>query len=157
MARAVLTFVKRSRIAASAATVFAFHEAPDAFARLQPPWQRTEIITPPTSLAVGTRVELRTKIGPLWQTIVAEHVAYEPGVMFADRMLKGPFAAWLHRHVVIPEGASACTLSDEIEYALPLGPLGRLVGGGIARRQLERLFEFRHQVTRAACEAAPRR
>lgn len=151
----MLTFVKQTAIAASAATVFAFHEAPTAFARLQPPWQRTEIITPPTSLAVGTRVVLRTKIGPFWQTIIAEHVAYEPGVMFADRMIKGPFAHWLHRHVVTARGPHACTLTDEIEYQLPLGGLGRLVGGGFARRQLDRLFGYRHEVTRAQCEGQP--
>lgn len=63
--------------------MFAFHEAKDAFERLQPPWQETVIVTPPSSLAVGTRVVLRTKIGPIWQTIEAEHVAYEPGRMFA--------------------------------------------------------------------------
>jgi hypothetical protein len=103
-----MKFVAETEIAASAAVVFGFHEAPDAFARLQPPWQRTEVLQPPTSLAVGTRVILRTKVGPLWQTIEAEHVAYEPGVMFADRMVRGPFARWLHRHVVTPRGPDRC-------------------------------------------------
>lgn len=146
-------FVKKSRIAASAAVVFAFHEAPDAFARLLPPWQTSEIIQPPTSLAVGTRVVLRTKIGPIWQTIEAEHVEYEPGKMFADRMNKGPFARWLHRHVITPDGPNACTLTDDIEYELPLGALGRVFGGPFAKRELVRLFEYRHRVTREACEA----
>lgn len=150
--RRVLKFVKQTVIAASAETVFAFHEAPDAFARLQPPWQRSEIITPPASLRVGTRVVLRTKVGPWWQRIEAEHVAYEPGTMFADRMTKGPFAYWLHRHVVTARGPSACTLTDEIDYQLPFGALGRWFGGRFARRQLERLFEYRHEVTRTACE-----
>jgi ligand-binding SRPBCC domain-containing protein len=145
-------FVKQSVIQASARDVFAFHEAPDAFARLQPPWQTSEIVQPPSSLAVGTRVVLRTKIGPVWQTIEAEHVAYEPGTMFADRMVRGPFASWLHRHLVAPRGLDACTLTDDIEYELPLGALGRAVGGRFVRRELERLFTFRHAVTRAACE-----
>jgi len=148
-----MKFLKESVIAASAASVFEFHEAPDAFARLQPPWQTTEIILPPSSLAVGTHVVLRTKVGPIWQTIEVEHVEYEPGRMFADRMLRGPFASWLHRHVVTPLGPESCTLTDDITYELPLGALGRLFGGGFARRQLERLFVFRHEVTRAACEA----
>jgi len=147
-----MRFVQATEIHASAARVFAFHEEPEAFARLQPPWQRTEIITPPRSLAVGTIVVLRTRIGPFWQTIEAEHVAYEPGVMFADRMNRGPFASWLHRHVVTARGPDACTLTDDIEYELPLGALGRWFGAGVARRQLERLFAFRHAVTREACE-----
>ncbi len=146
-------FVKESVIEASAERVFAFHEAADAFERLQPPWQTTEIIRPPSSLEVGTRVELRVKLGPLWQTLVAEHVEYEPGRMFADRMVEGPFAQWLHRHVVTPIAPGRCTLTDEIEYELPLGAVGRIFGGGFARRSLERLFEYRHEVTRKACEA----
>jgi ligand-binding SRPBCC domain-containing protein len=148
-----MRFVKESVIRASAETVFAFHEAPDAFARLQPPWQKTEIVQPPSSLDVGTRVILRVKLGPVWQTIVAEHVAYEPGKMFADRMVKGPFAQWLHRHIVTPRGDAECVLTDDIDYELPLGIVGRAFGGRLAKRNLERLFEFRHRVTREACES----
>lgn len=147
-----MRFVKETTINASAETVFAFHEAPDAFARLQPPWQTSEVVQPPTSLEVGTRVVLKVKVGPFWQTIVAEHVEYEPGKMFADRMVEGPFASWLHRHIVTPTSPEQCVLTDDIEYELPLGPLGHLLGGAFARRNLERLFEFRHRVTREACE-----
>jgi ligand-binding SRPBCC domain-containing protein len=153
MLEAAMRFKKKSIIKASAERVFAFHEAPDAFERLQPPWQKTEIIQPPSSLEVGTRVILRVKVGPFWQTMEAEHVEYEPGKMFADRLVKGPFAKWLHRHIVTPRGENECVLTDDIEYELPLGILGRTFGGGFARRNLERLFEYRHQVTREACES----
>lgn len=149
-----MRFEKRSVIRASASTVFGFHEAPDAFERLQPPWQTTEIIQPPSSLAVGTTVVLRAKFGPVWQRIVAEHVAYEPGRSFTDIMTQGPFAAWRHEHIVTPQGDGECVLTDRIEYELPFGALGRLFGGWFARRNLERLFEFRHRVTRETCEAA---
>jgi ligand-binding SRPBCC domain-containing protein len=149
----MMRFKKESVIRASANRVFAFHEAPDAFERLQPPWQKTDVIRPPTSLEVGTRVILRVKVGPIWQTMVAEHVEYEPGRMFADRLVKGPFKSWLHRHIVTPLGENESMLTDDIEYELPFGPLGRAFGGGFARRNLERLFEFRHQVTREACES----
>lgn len=148
----MMRFVKESLIKASAETVFSFHEQKDAFERLQPSWQTTEILVPPASLAVGTRVVLRTKIGPIWQTIEAEHVAYEPGRMFADTMIRGPFAHWLHRHIVTPHGPHECTLTDDIEYELPFGALGRVFGGSFARRELQRLFAYRHEVTRRACE-----
>jgi ligand-binding SRPBCC domain-containing protein len=150
-----MRFVKESVFAASAATLFAFHERPDAFALLQPPWQVSEIVEPPTSLRVGTKVVIRVRLGPIWQTIEAEHVAYEPGRMFADRMVRGPFASWLHRHIVTPEGPDRSRLTDDIEYELPLGVLGRVFGGPLARRELERLFAFRHEATRAAVEGVP--
>ena len=149
-----MQFLKSSVFQVPAATLWAFHERPDAFAMLTPPWQKTEIIKPPTSLQVGTMVRLRVKIAPLpfWQTIEAEHIEYEAGKMFADRMNKGPFATWIHHHIIAPEGDGASRLTDQIEYELPLGGLGRLFGGAIARRQLEKLFAFRHEVTRTAVE-----
>lgn len=149
-----MRFVKESVFPVSAEVLWSFHERPDAFQLLTPPWQRTEVVQPPASLEVGTRVVVRTKLGPLWQTIVAEHVEYERGHMFADRMLEGPFAAWLHRHIVTPRGPSESVLRDEIDYELPLGALGRLFGGPFARRELERLFDYRHEVTRRECLAA---
>jgi len=147
--------MKRSLIHASAARVFAFHERPEALALLQPPWSQTEILQPPASLEVGTRVILRTKIGPVWMTIEAEHVAYERGRMFADRMVRGPFAKWMHRHIVVPKGSEESELTDDIDIEMPLGFLGRVLGEPIARRQLERLFAFRHEVTRRECERTP--
>ncbi len=143
--------VHTTSIAASAATVFAFHERPDAFALLQPPWQKAEILRAPSSLAIGTVVELRVRVFGFWQRVVAEHVEYEPGRMFADTMREGPFATWLHRHVVTPVTPTSCTLVDDITCTLPLGGLGRL-GEPIVRRQLARLFAYRHDVTRRACE-----
>lgn len=145
-------FRKESVIRASAAAVFSFHEAPDALASLQPPWMKVEIVRPPSSLAVGTRVLLKAYFGPLWQTIEAEHVAYEPGRMFKDRMVRGPFAKWEHTHLVEPRGAHECLLIDSIEYDLPFGGLGRACGGWLAKRELERLFAFRHRITRQRCE-----
>lgn len=141
-------FVKTTVFPVSAEALWAFHERRDAFDLLLPPWQKTEVCERPTSLASGTRVILRTKIGPLWQTIVAEHVAYEKGRMFADRMVKGPFASWLHTHTVTSRGPHESMLTDDVEYTLPGGALGALFGGWLVRREVERLFAFRHEVTR---------
>lgn len=148
-----MQFLKESVIPASVEEVFAFHERPDAFALLQPPWEKTEIIAPPSSLEVGTRVELRTKAGPFWITIVAEHVAYEKNRHFEDVMMRGPFARWHHKHLFL-EHEEGCVLRDEIEYAPPLGWLGRLVDPFFVRPKLNRLFDFRHEVTRREVLAA---
>lgn len=146
-----MKFVRESILPASVEEVFAFHERADAFALLQPPWERTEILVPPRSLDVGTRVELRTRIGPVWITIVAEHVAYEKNALFEDVMLRGPFARWHHRHLFFAH-EDGCRLRDEIDYAPPLGLLGRLVDPVLVRPRLRRLFAYRHEVTRREVE-----
>jgi ligand-binding SRPBCC domain-containing protein len=85
----------------------------------------------------------------LWIDIVAEHVAYEPGVSFEDVMVKGPFAHWHHKHLCLPH-PDGCLLRDEIEYAAPFGWLGRLMDPIAVRPRLQRLFDYRHEATRAA-------
>lgn len=150
-----MKFVKESILPASVEEVFAFHERPDAFALLQPPWERVEIVVPPSSLEVGTRVELRTKVGLFWISIVAEHVAYEKNRLFEDVMIEGPFARWHHRHLFFTHDGG-CRLRDEIEYAPPLGWLGRLVDPIAVRPKLRRLFDFRHDVTRREVLTASR-
>jgi ligand-binding SRPBCC domain-containing protein len=46
-----------------------------------------------------------------------------------------------------PAWPGACWLEDRIVYELPLGPLGRWLGGGFVRSRLDRMFEYRHRVT----------
>lgn len=142
-----MRFVKESRIEARAEAVFAFHERPDAFALLQPPWEHSQIVQPPRSLEVGTIVKVRTRVGPLWVTMVAEHVAYEKNVRFEDVMREGPFAKWHHKHLFLAE-PGGCLLRDEIDYEPPLGPLGRLFAPLAVEPRLRKMFEYRHRVTR---------
>lgn len=143
-------FTRTLELPVPAATLWAFHERPDAFQLLMPPWERAEVIQPPTSLAVGTRVVVRTRVGPLKFTITAEHVEYEAGHMFADRMAGGPFKSWLHRHIVEPT-TDGSRLIDDITYELRGGALGQAIGGPIAERRLDRMFAHRHAVTRRVC------
>lgn len=151
-----MRFVKESVFDAPADVVFAFHERPDAFTLLLPPWQTTEILQPPTSLAVGTRVKMRARFGPVWKAIEAVHLAYEPGKSFTDEMVRGPFAKWVHRHEVEPREGGKSLLRDDVEYEVPLGIAGRVVAGWFVRREIERLFAFRHEVTRRYVEATAR-
>lgn len=146
------TFERTCEIAAPAQRVWEFHEAPDALARLTPPWEHTEVIEPPRSLVKGTRVRMRGRVLGLWLPIEAVHVAYDPPRMFADEMVRGPFAYWHHDHIVEPIDEGRCRLVDRIEYELPLGLVGDLAGKPIAERRLDRMFAYRHRVTREACE-----
>ena len=140
-----------SRVAAPVSRVFAFHESPGALEALTPPWERVTALQPPTSLAVGTIVRLVTHVGPFPVRWVAEHIAYERDRLFVDRQISGPFARWEHRHVFTPAGPNACVLTDDVRWALPFGLVGGLARS-LVRRKLDRLFAFRHAVTRERCE-----
>ncbi len=134
--------------AASADAVYAFHAQPDALQRLTPPWEHATVIEKTGGIdQPGSRVKIRLALGPLSQTWTAEHVACEPGRMFKDVMVSGPFRRWEHTHLFEPETDDSSWLEDRVEYDLPLGWLGKLFGGGYTRRRLSRMFEYRHQVT----------
>lgn len=147
-------FRRTVRIERPAAEVFAWHERAGAFARLCPPWERVEVLRHVGGIRDGARVSLRTKAGPVWLKWEIEHRDYVEGRQFRDVLMSGPFAKWEHLHRIDPVGADACELTDEIRYRLPLGVLGRWGGAWFARRQLARMFVYRHAVTKADVETA---
>jgi ligand-binding SRPBCC domain-containing protein len=151
------TYLKRTRIEAPAEEVFRWHMRPEALADLTPPWEQAEILERTGGIdEIGSRVVLRVGRWPLRMRWVAEHTAFERGRMFRDVQIEGPFALWEHTHRFEPDGPGACWLEDRVEYALPLGRVGRAVGGALVRRKLERMFEFRHRVTADAVSGQPR-
>lgn len=147
-------FKRSVRIERPATEVFAWHERPGAFGRLCPPWERVEVTAHEGGIRDGARVSLRTKIGPAWARWEIVHRDYVAGRQFRDVLLRGPFAKWEHLHLIEPAGADACVLTDEIRYRLPLGALGRWGGAAFTRRQLARMFAYRHAVTKADVEGA---
>jgi len=74
-----------------------------------------------------------------WRTLIA---AYEPPSLFVDIQEKGPYAMWMHRHTFTAVQGGT-NVADLVEYALPAGPLGRLVHEVIVSKQLEQIFEYR--------------
>lgn len=141
-------FAARSQMPVPASTLFAWHAREGAFERLTPPWEHVEVLERSgDGIRQGARLVIRMRQGPVSLRWVAEHTAYEEGTLFQDRQVSGPFAKWVHTHRTLP-AQDASTLEDEIEYALPVGPLGSAFGGAFTRSKLERMFAYRHRLTR---------
>jgi uncharacterized protein (TIGR01777 family) len=107
-------------------------------------------------LADGARVKLEVRLGPVPVRWVAEHRDFIEDRQFRDVQVQGPFTCWIHTHRFDPIGDAGCWLEDEIEYALPFGLMGRLLGGRAVRRKLQRMFDYRHRVTALDLEAVAR-
>lgn len=147
-----MNFVKESVIEAKPERVFAFHELPDALARLTPPWESARIVQAAPNLRAGARTIVETRVLGLFKVRwKALHTAYDPPRMFEDVQVSGPFRSWRHRHLVSPHERGA-TLRDEIEYEPPLWPVGRLMAPLLIVPRLERLFDYRHRVTKEWAE-----
>ena len=148
------TFVRESIIRAAPARVFAFHELPDALARLTPPWESSRVVQAAKISEVGSEAIVETRIlGLIPVRWVARHTIYEPPHLFEDVQVKGPFRFWRHRHLIEPH-AQGATLRDEIEYEPPFSFIGQLAEPFLITPRLTKLFDYRHAATRAWCEGA---
>jgi ligand-binding SRPBCC domain-containing protein len=147
-----MRFTKASVINASPERVFAFHEQPDVLNLLMPPWEQARVVQPAEISAVGTQAIIETRVfGPITTRWVAQHTVYDPPHMFEDVQIKGPFRSWRHRHIIEAHGEGSI-LRDEIDYEPPLGFVGRAVAPLLVKKRLQRLFDYRHDVTRRWCE-----
>jgi len=149
------TFVRRTRIAAPVERVFRWHELPGAFEKLTPPGEPVRVIEQSGGIRDGGRMELAIGRWPMRVRWIAEHSGYTAHQQFRDTQIHGPFRRWEHTHRVEPDGPLACYLEDRIEYALPFGRLGAWLAGRAIERKLDRLFRYRHQVTREENETWP--
>jgi len=148
-----MLFVKESVIHATPERVFAFHELPDAFSRLVPPWEAATIVQKADISVIGSQAIIETKIlGLIQARWVAEHTAYNPPRYFEDVQVSGPFKSWRHRHIIEPHSDGAI-LRDEIEYEPPMSFLGVLAAPIFITPKIEKMFEYRHEVTKKWCES----
>lgn len=145
---ALLTnYTRRVALPVPAEFAFDWHRKPGAFERLSPPWQTVEILDRGEGVAEGSRVTVALRLGPLSKRWIAEHRGIVPGREFRDVQISGPFGSWEHVHRLEPDGAERCVLEDRIDYAAPFGEYGAKLGGALIRKELERLFDYRHDVT----------
>jgi ligand-binding SRPBCC domain-containing protein len=70
--------------------------------------------------------------------------AYDAPRRFVDEQVSGPFARWWHEHR-FEESDGVTLMTDTVEFASPLGPVGRLVDTAFLTRYLERLLSVRNR------------
>ena len=141
-------FEKRSRLPVSARVAFDWHARSGAFQRLTPPWEKVRLLEHVGGISNGGRAVIEARIaGPIKTRWVAVHEGFIDGQQFRDVQTSGPFKRWEHTHTFEPDGENASWLTDHIDYELPVGPLGALLGGSMVRKKLDRMFAYRHRIT----------
>ncbi len=147
-----MKFVKETVIKATPEEVFAFHELPNAIEMLIPPWENAKVIQKADISKLGSQAIIETKIlGFIPSRWVAEHIAYDPPNMFEDIQVSGPFRRWRHMHIMRSH-ADGAILRDEIDYVPPMAFLGMAVTPFLIVPKLDKMFDYRHKVTKEWCE-----
>ncbi len=123
--------------------VFAFFADAANLERITPTFLRFRIVTKaPIVIEPGTLIDYRLSLFGVpfgWRTRIER---FEPETSFVDTQLRGPYRLWRHTHEFV-EVSGGTRMLDRVEYALPLGPLGRIARTLFVRAMLERIFDYR--------------
>jgi len=151
-----VTIVPRAR-----REVFAFFSDAANLERITPRFLHFRITTrQPFAIETGTVIDYRLSLFGLpfrWRTLIE---TFEPESRFVDLQLEGPYRLWRHTHTFedVPGGTR---MTDHVEYAMPLGPLGGVARALFVERMLANIFDHRARVIAAHFAAgvagAPRR
>ncbi len=124
---------------------FAFFEDPYNLAKITPESLSFRVTSQDRIvMRAGAEITYRIQwmgIGMNWKTLIRE---YDPPLSFVDEQAEGPYALWRHHHT-FTKTSQGTVVGDEVQYALPLGPLGLLAHGFVVRRQLLEIFRYRQQ------------
>jgi ligand-binding SRPBCC domain-containing protein len=136
-------------VPASLTDTFAFFADVANLQRITPPWLDFSIVTPmPVEMRAGLEIAYRISLYGLPMTWHSRIDVWEPGVSFVDRQLVGPYRWWRHEHrfEVVRDGTRVI---DHVDYAPRVGWLS----GALVRRNLQRIFAYRHEVLRRQFQA----
>jgi ligand-binding SRPBCC domain-containing protein len=124
-------------------------------ARIQPPPQRPVHPDPARrfrSVAAGVGSEILISFFPIpwvprrvsWMARITE---FAWNSHFSDEQVRGPFTHFRHRHGIQSEmrdSVEGTLVSDEIEFSLPFGIVGR-IAGIVVRRRMSLSFAYRQK------------
>jgi ligand-binding SRPBCC domain-containing protein len=155
------TFQYSFEVNAPLERVWAFHDDPLALPKVMTGPVRMRVNHVDRPLQPGSRILMTMHIGPIpvrWNVRLKQKV---PMHFFTDEQIEGegPFKRWVHTHVfepiepVEPVDGQHTRIIDRLEYALPLGWLGRLAAGLFGGMAMRMMFASRARATRALLEA----
>ena len=128
------------------AEVFPLFAAPENLEKLTPPWLHFQIRAAlPGEMSVGLTIDYRLYIRGIPLRWTSEIVAWEPPYRFVDEQRRGPYRLWRHEHL-FAEQDGATVATDHVCYAL-WG--GRVIDRLFVRKDLNRIFTYRHEQLRA--------
>lgn len=126
--------------------VFAFFKNPRNLESLTPRWLGFRIVsTSDDAVRQGTQIKYRLRLAGIPMSWTSRITEFLNDSHFADEQITGPYRRWYHRHS-FRTVASGVEMTDEVEYELPFGALGRLVHWLVVRHQLRAIFDYRTRV-----------
>ncbi|MDE0103878.1 MAG: SRPBCC family protein [Bryobacterales bacterium] len=133
--------------------VFAFFSDARNLELLTPSWLKFEILTEgPIVMAEGQTIDYRLRLRGIpvrWRSCITK---WEPPTLFVDEQVRGPYRMWIHQHR-FREAAGMTLAEDLVQYSVPGGWLADRL---FVRRDLAKIFRFRHDQLEAVFGSVPK-
>lgn len=140
---------RQTVVPASLEDTFEFFADATKLQLLTPDWLNFRMLTPsPVVMREGLLLDYTITLFGVPLTWRSRIDVWEPGVRFVDRQIAGPYRWWHHEHRFEPL-AGGTRVIDHVEYV----PRAGWISGGFVRRDLNRIFAFRHQALQRLFEA----
>jgi ligand-binding SRPBCC domain-containing protein len=141
-------FTLASKIAATPAELFHFHQDPNNLRALATPGMRLLDIQAAPTARPGEEFSVTVRQGPLTLRWTGRWEKVEPPHLLVDTGVRCPFRHWRHEHVFRPGVNGDSILTDRVEFALPWhrgGPAGDWFALNFV---FPAMFAARHAATR---------
>jgi ligand-binding SRPBCC domain-containing protein len=155
----VYTLTRKQILPISLEEAWSFFSSPRNLGKITPGTMNFNIlyISGGEKMYPGQIIKYKIKAIPLivldWVTEIT-HV-HEP-FYFLDEQRFGPYALWHHQHH-FREVAGGVEMTDEVNYAIPFGFIGRLAHVIFVERQLNAIFDYRFKVLKEYFVSTPLR
>jgi ligand-binding SRPBCC domain-containing protein len=132
------------RLPVSIGEAWDFFVNPRNLDRITPEWLDFTITSDvPDRMHAGLIITYRIKaVMGIPSTWVTEITHVDEPHRFVDEQRIGPYRFWHHQHI-LRESRGGVDAEDRVHYALPFGPLGRIVQALFVRRKLDAIFGYR--------------
>ncbi|WP_320034689.1 SRPBCC family protein [Halarcobacter sp.] len=126
--------------------LFDFHLDLNNLKKITPSNMKVILLNEVSKVETGTILKIKSIknfIPTYWEVEIKKMDS--PNIL-VDYAIKSPFKYWEHSHIFIKRG-NQVELKDVVVYQLPFGKFGKLFDFFI-KRELENMFEYRHQITK---------
>jgi ligand-binding SRPBCC domain-containing protein len=125
--------------------VFGFFSQAENLERITPPWLSFRILNPQAvKMQQGATIAYKLRVRGIPVHWLTEIERWDPPFEFLDVQAKGPYQLWRHTHRFF-QVEDGTRIVDIVNYALPLGVLGRIVHKLLVARDLSAIFNYRQQ------------
>ncbi|KAB2639523.1 MAG: SRPBCC family protein [Verrucomicrobia bacterium] len=141
-------FTRSVLLEATPAEVYAFHEDPRNISKISPSSLKVKKVECSVPARAGEEFRLCLSQFGLPLEWVGFWEEATPDSCLVDGAKKSPFKHWRHAHLFNASGEGTL-MTDRVEYAMPIGVLGRLLDVTMMKLVFLVMFQARHAATKA--------